>query len=188
MIKQPRTHGAIERQAQLEQSLLELMQNTHYSRITVTDICRHAAIPRRTFYNHFDSKEAVLDSVIEHMMQQCSLEVMFDFGGSLEDLKSSLTRNFRYWMREGRTILEVLMDNGLQGQLVAHAMKWVISEKPSFSRSPGLSAKQIEIITMAAAAGFFSILEYWRNNNYLESPEEIAEYTTWFLAEPLFRR
>lgn len=187
MIKQPHTSSAIERQQQLEQSLLDLMQTASYHQITVTDICRNAAIPRRTFYNHFDSKDAVLDAIIEHMLQQCSLEIMFEFDGGFEDLKDSLTRNFLYWMREGRMMMEVLLDNGLQGALVSQALKWIHAEKPHFSRRTGLSDKQIEIATMAGAAGFFSILQYWRNNNYLESPEEMAEYTTWFLAEPLFR-
>lgn len=187
MIKQPRTQSAASRQAHLEQSLLELMHGTGYHQITVTDICRNASIPRRTFYHYFDSKDAVLDSLIESLIHRCSLEVMFDFFGGYDAMKASLVRNFYYWCGEGRAIMDVLLDNNLEGRLVAQAQKWLISEKANFSHSSSLSLKQLEIATMAGAASFFTILHYWRNNNYLESPEEIAEYTAWFLAEPLYR-
>ena len=187
MIKQPRTQNAANRQTHLEQSLLELMRTTSYPRITVTDICRTASIPRRTFYHYFDSKDAVLDALIDNMIHRCSLEVMFDFFGGYDAMKASLMRNFYYWCGEGRAIMDVLLDNNLEGRLVAQAQKWLISEKANFSHPSGLSRKQLEIATMAGASSFFTILHYWRNNNYQESPEEMAEYTTWFLAEPLYR-
>lgn len=187
MITQPRTQKSEQRQAQLEKSLLALLRNNPYHLITVADICRTAEIPRRTFYHYFDSKDAVLKSLIENMIQRCSIQVMFEFQGGYDTLKESLARNFRYWLGEGRIMMEVLLDNNLEGELVASGLKWLRSEKVDFSRRPGLSDKQIEIATTASVASFFSILHYWRSNNYRETPEEMAEYTAWFLAESLFR-
>ena len=187
MIKQPRTQNATARQSLLEQSLLTLMRDTNYNQITVTDICRAASIPRRTFYHYFDSKDAVLYSIIENMIRQCSLQIMFRFNDGYDAMKASLVRNFRYWQGEGREMMEVLLDNDLEGELVAHALKWISDERSSLPHPSGLNAKQIEIVTMAGAASFFTILHYWRRNNYQETPEEMAEYTTWFLAEPLYQ-
>lgn len=187
MIRQTRTQKAEQRQNQLEESLLRLMRGNPYPRITVADICRDAQIPRRTFYHYFDSKDAVLDSLIGSMIRQCSLEVMFDFYGGYEAMKASLVRNFYYWRGTGRTMMEVLLDNNLEGRLVAYAQKWIVEERAGLIQRPSLSIKQFEIVTMAGAASFFTILHYWRNNDYEESPEEMAEYTAWFLAEPLYR-
>lgn len=187
LIKHPRTQSALDRQAHLEQTLLELLRSIPYHRITVADICRIAQIPRRTFYHYFDSKDAVLKSLIENIIQRCSIQVMIDFHGSYESLRESLARNFCYWMSEGRVILEVLLDNNLEGELVAYCLKWLRTENIQISHRPGLSDKQIEIATTAGVASFFSILHYWRSNNYQETPEEMAEYTAWFLARPLFR-
>ena len=187
MIKQPRTAKAEQRQAQLEQSLLTLLRDMAYPQITVADICRTAAIPRRTFYHYFDSKDAVLKSIIEELIQRCSLQVMFDFHSSYADFKKSLVRNFYYWRGDGRIMMEILLDNHLGGELVSAGLRWLRSERTDLTARSRLSDKQIEIATTAGVACFFSILHYWRNNNYQESPEEMAEYTTWFLAEPLFR-
>ena len=186
MIKQPQTPKAEQRQTQLEQSLLSLLHDNPYSQITVAEICRSASIPRRTFYHYFDSKDAVLRSLIEKMIQRCSMQVMFDFRGDFETFKASLARNFRYWQGEGRTMMQVLLDNNLEGELVSTGLKWLSSEKLMPFRRPGLSDKQVEIATTAGVASFFAILHYWRGNNYQETPEEMAEYTAWFLAKPLF--
>ena len=71
------TEYAIQKKSQLESSLLQLMTIRYYPEITVTDICQQAGIPRRTFYHYFVSKEDVLDSIINSLMQHCFLEVMF---------------------------------------------------------------------------------------------------------------
>ena len=55
----------------LMQSLLDLMSQKDYARITVTEIAEHALLSRRTFYRIFDSKEQVL--------QQCFLERCEDY-------------------------------------------------------------------------------------------------------------
>jgi AcrR family transcriptional regulator len=187
MIKHPHTIRSEQRHAQLEQSLLQLLREKPYPRITVADICCAARIPRRTFYHYFDSKEAVLRSLIENMIRRCSIQVMVDFQGDYNSLLESLVRNFRYWRDEGRTMLEVLMDNNLEGELVTYGLKWLREEEISLTTRPDLSEKQLEIATTASVASFFSILHYWRSNGYQETPEEMAEYTAWFLAEPLFR-
>lgn len=187
LIKHPRTQSALDRQTHLEQTLLELLRSNPYPRITVADICRTAQIPRRTFYHYFDSKDAILKSLIENLIRRCSIQVMFNFEGGYDILKESLARNFRYWQGEGRTMLEVLLDNNLEGELVTYGLKWLRTENVSLVTRPDLSEKQLEIATTASVASFFSILHYWRNNSYRETPEEMAEYTAWFLAAPLFR-
>ena len=73
------TEYAVQKMAQLENALLGLMALRPYQDITVTDICREAGIPRRTFYHYFESKEAVLESIIEALMRECFLNTVLDF-------------------------------------------------------------------------------------------------------------
>ena len=39
---------------------------------------------------------------------------------------------------------------------------------------------------MVGCSGFFTLLMYWRRNNYRESPEEMADFAMQVLSEPLF--
>ena len=53
----------------IRSSLLSLMQQKPFSRITVTEICRASEINRGTFYLHYYDLDDVLDDLIKEMIQ-----------------------------------------------------------------------------------------------------------------------
>ena len=187
MNKQPQTRAAQQRRDRLAEALLELMESKGYAQTTVTDLCRAAQIPRRTFYHYFDCKEAVLNAVVEDMIYACNLETMFEFHAGFEAMKESLVRNFRFWQGPARRRLELLLDNGLSGEMIRCALRWQAAEHIDLPRRPELTPKRLEIAQMVGIYSFFSLLTYWRGNEYRETPEEMAEYAAWFLSEPLYR-
>ena len=186
MANLPQTQAAQKRRSQLEEALLALMRTRGYAQTTVTDICREADIPRRTFYHYFDCKEAVLRAVVESMLNECFLEVILEFDRGYEAMKESLVRNFRYWQGEAREKLELLLDNGLSGEMMQCALRWLESEHLGLPQRPGVSEKELEIITMVGCSGFFTLLMYWRRNEYRETPEKMADFAIRALSEPLF--
>lgn len=186
MEKLPQTQAAQKRRSQLEEALLALMRTRGYAQTTVTDICREAGIPRRTFYHYFDSKEAVLRAVVESMLNECFLEVMLEFDRGFDAMKESLVRNFRYWQGEAREKLDLLLGNGLSGEMMQCALRWLESEHLGLPHRPGVSDKELELITMVGTSGFFTLLMYWRRNNYRETPEKMADFAMRVLSEPLF--
>ena len=186
MDKLPKTQAAQKRRAQLEKALMTLMETKGYAQTSVTDICREAGIPRRTFYHYFDCKEAVLHAVVENMLTECNLEVMLEFDQGLDVMRESLIRNFRYWQGEARKKLDLLLDNGLSGEMMQCALRWLETERIGPTARPGMSQKELEILTMVGTSGFFTLLMYWRRNEYRESPEKMAEFAIRVLSEPLF--
>lgn len=182
----PQTQAALKRRELLEEALLELMRTKGYAQTTVTDICREAHIPRRTFYHYFDCKEAVLRAVVENMLNECSLEVMLEFDRGFDAMKGSLIRNFRYWQGPAREKLDLLLDNGLSGEMMQCALHWLETERIGLPRRPGMSEKELEIITMVGCSCFFTLLMYWRRNEYRETPEKMTEFALRTLSEPLF--
>ena len=186
MEKLPQTAAALKRRELLEKALLELMRTKGYAQVTVTDICRVAGIPRRTFYHYFDCKEAVLHAVVENMLADCNLVVMLEFDQGLDAMRESLIRNFCYWQGEARKVLDLLLDNGLSGEMMQCALHWLEKERIGPSARPGMSQKELEILTMVGTSGFFTLLMYWRRNEYRESPEKMAEFAIRVLSEPLF--
>ena len=60
MYKICQTEQSTRRQRELEQGLLRLMLHKNYEDISVSDLCDHMQIPRKSFYRYFSSKDGAL--------------------------------------------------------------------------------------------------------------------------------
>lgn len=64
----------------IEKAYFEMLENTHYSKITVTDIIRKAEISRTTFYRHyvdiFDMHQKVSDKLARCIIDECAVLIM----------------------------------------------------------------------------------------------------------------
>ena len=180
------TEYVSQKKALVENSLLNLMMQNPYQDITVTDICKEADIPRRTFYHYFENKEDVLESIIESMIQPCFLEGLPDFRLGPEYIEQSLLRMFSYWNENNRKKLDALIKNGLESRLITWATRWILTEQGGSFQKNNMDPKMVEIGLMVATTDFFSLLFYWSRNKYQESPEQMAKYAVWVLPHAFY--
>ena len=180
------TEYASRKKAQLENGLLNLMMQNSYQDIAVTDICREANIPRRTFYHYFGNKEDVLESMIEAMIQPCFLEGLLDIHYGAEYIEESLVRMFRFWDEDNRKKLDALIQNGLESRLITWATRWILKEQSESFQKTNLDPKLVEIGLMVGITDFFSLLFYWSRGGYQESPEQMAKYAVWVLPHAFY--
>ena len=180
------TEYAVQKREQIENGLLELLMSQQYQQISVTDICQKAGVPRRTFYHYFENKEAVLEAMIDTLMQQCFLNVMFDFRLGPEHMNDSFLQIFRFWEGENRKKLDALMRSGLESRLMAWSAKWVREEQLGMLLNSELPPKLAEIVLMIGTTDFFALLFHWSRGGYRETPEEMAEYAVWVSPQALF--
>ena len=181
------TEYAIQKKMLLEKSLTDLMLCQPYKEISVTDICREAGIPRRTFYHYFECKEDVLEAMIEDLMQQCFLNVMFDIQLGEEQMKESFARIFRFWEGDNRIRLDALIRNGLESRLMTWSLQFIRAERIGILSSSNLDPKLVEIGLMVGTTDFFTLLFYWSREGYRETPEQMAEYAIWVLPQAFYR-
>ena len=181
------TEYAVQKKAQIENGLLNLMTSRKYQDIGVTDICNETGIPRRTFYHYFENKDAVLDSMVETLMQQCFLNVTFDFRLGPDRMKDSFLRIFQFWSGENRRKLDTLMQNGLESKLMAWSSKFGREEQLGMFLDGEMAPKLVEIVLMVCATEFFALLFHWSRGGYRETPEEMAEYAVLVLPQVLFK-
>ena len=187
MVRQCKTERAAQRQQSIKDSLLELMRSQPYEDIPVSTICQQAGIPRRTFYNHFDSREEVLDAILMDLLREFNLEAMFDFRHGIPAMERGFVRFFQCWQAEGRRTLDLLLKNDLGPRVMAVAQKWTGKEQVGFPRPTDISQEMIQIGSLWGSSGFFSILFYWAQNGYRQSPEDMAKYAVWLLTNPLYQ-
>lgn len=181
------TEYAAQKKAQVENGLLNLMMQNSYQDITVTDICREADIPRRTFYHYFGNKEDVLESIIEAMIQPCFLEGLLDVRLGIEHIEQSLLRMFLYWNEENRKKLDALIKNGLESRMITWAARWIQTEQSGSFQKNNMDPKMVEIGLMVGTTDFFSLLFYWSRGGYRETPEQMAKYAVWVLPHAFYK-
>ena len=181
------TEYAAQKKKLLENSLLQLMSRQQYRDITVTDICREAGVPRRTFYHYFEGKEDALESMIESLLQKCFLNATLDFRHDPLQMRDNFLRIFRYWEGENRRKLNILIQSGLESQLMNWATRWMQEERIARLLESNLEPKFAEIILMIGTTDFFALLFHWSRGGYRETPEKMADYAVAIMPQALTR-
>ena len=180
------TETASQKKSQIESGMLNLMRQRPYQEITVTDICREAEIPRRTFYHYFSGKEDVLDTMTETLIQQCFLEGMFDVRLGKAHMEKVFVQIFHFWEGENREKLDLLIKNGLESRLISWSSLWVRKEQLGYIRKNDMEPQLVEIGLMVGLTGFFSLLFYWSRGGYRESAVQMAQYAILLLPHAVF--
>jgi len=63
---------------QFKKALYELIQKESFEKINVTDICEKAMYQRATFYTYYNSKEDLLESVIDELFEKIFTSIDID--------------------------------------------------------------------------------------------------------------
>lgn len=183
MYKICQTERSTKRQRELEKGLLQLMQIRRYEEITVSDLCAHLQIPRKTFYRYFSDKDGAFYALIDHTLADF-------FENPVPEKKTrgtaigDLDLFFSFWY-ENRTILDALQRSGLSGILVERANSFALREgylPKQFKAVP----TQVQSLAMAfAVCGLLSMVLRWHHEGFVLTPEEMTKLAVNLLTKPL---
>lgn len=175
-----------QRRAMIEDVLLELMQETDYAHITVTDLAQHAGISRKSFYHYFQDKEACLLSLIDRILMDSALyvsEMLTDTEGYLHYYTAFLT----YW-KSKQTFLTAIIRSGLSHVVLMQIIKYISQEHKSLLtllRLPtDLSEEGYEEV-LFYASGCLSVLCSWAMTDCTTSVEVLAKKMVRMIHMPL---
>ncbi|MDR3263587.1 MAG: TetR/AcrR family transcriptional regulator [Clostridiales bacterium] len=173
MYKQQKNPSALRSQRMIAEALITAMTSKAYNEITVTDICEKADLVRKTFYRNFDTKEDVVQYIlddafkafiatldIEHMSTR---EIFLDVYGFIAEQKDFLIMFYKNGLfRFAYTILvNFLTTEKLFSRLDARNIK------PQFYKY-----MPPQIVSMVV-----SIIETWIESGLTDNPSELAEFT-----------
>ena len=182
MYKVCQTEQSSKRQRSIENGLLELMLKQQYEDISISDLCTHLQIPRKTFYRYFSSKDGALYALLDHTMMdfQTTSNMTPKAGNALGDLD----RFFIFW-HENHILLDALQRSGLSGILVERATAFALNEKmmPRYMLSWDPHYQTIAI--SFAICGLMSMVIQWHHQHFLQSPQEMTRIATMMLTRPL---
>lgn len=169
MYKICHTEESSRRQRALEQGLLAAMERQPYEKITLTDLCRQLALPRKTFYRYFPTKEDCLLALIDHTLSDCNDIALKGWsGGPTLDSQAQL-RFFRYWL-EHRVFLDAIRNNALENLLLARTTV-IVDRMKENTPSASFAREQVEYFI---AHGLMFTVIRWHQFGFQSTPEEMA--------------
>lgn len=150
----------------LEEALLQLMQQKHFSEITVTDITAKAGLSRLTFYRNFDSKEEVLLRYFDAIFQDYLRSIREEAACTLEN---ALCRCFEYWQTH-KAESELLMRDDLSAILYKPYGQYLDQVLENVSVPRELSHTQKRFIV----GGLYFVTQEWLEKDGGRTAEDMA--------------
>lgn len=168
------------RQRWIEHGLLDLMQERKFEDITVTDLCQHLKLSRRSFYRYFRDLDDVLDTLMNHTFQDMAIS---EGSLTIRDLED----HYRFWFRQ-KPLLSALARSGMYSKLTEYTLKYVKEE--SFQAYLSQKDQEMELsrdIRLFVVSGSASLLIGWYAEEFRKTPEQMAEIAYRLLHDPLLK-
>ena len=180
-----KTEQSAQRQRELEQGLLAAMSTRQYEEISVSDLCDHMGIPRKSFYRYFSSKDGALHALIDHTLLDYEGFSWSMRQGEAQTYQKELERFFQFWKNQ-KPLLDALERNNISGILVTRAINQALSD----SRRPTRFLLQDERVArehavMFGVCGLMSMVLSWHHTGYGTEPRKMAEISLHLMTKPL---
>lgn len=181
MAKDCVTEKTVLRQEWIENGLLELMREKTLDEITVTALCRHLTLSRRSFYRYFQDLEDVLDSALNRLFQQM---VILNRVPELEEIRE----NYAFWFQH-RQVLDALHRSGMIDKLFDYTMRY--SDVSAIGLYLDEETKQADLgreASMFIIGGSIALIISWYAGGFTKTPEEMAKIAYRMLYQPVLKK
>lgn len=110
---------AVRTRMAFEEAFKDLLQTKPLQKITVTEIAQNAGFARHTFYNHYETKEDILDTLIDSVLDSffSGLE-KWDFYQADPEEELNMYRSFFQVWRDNPEIVWILNNIDIDLQLI----------------------------------------------------------------------
>ena len=164
----------------LKKALLHLMEKNEFHGITITQIVNEADYTRGTFYFHYTHKDALLDEVIEDILQ----ELIAAFRYPYKDIKKevnidelSTTMLCDHFLNNKNFYKLMLNPNSPHNfrLMMIKTLENMLRNDISFSASKPDSNIDNDLFVTYRINGIIAIILEWINNNFSFSREYMAQ-------------
>lgn len=160
----------------LMDSLLELMGEMPYSKISVANICQHSGVARPTFYLHFHSKDDLLSGYIERMFLQfyAEIEQHLTATPNVDPLIAEIM--FRQWSENAR-FAKLLVEADVEALMLSEFKRYVAKVMEKYISAHSVLVQDDShvnyVIDFLTGASFMVIVR-WIRDDFPIPPEEMG--------------
>jgi AcrR family transcriptional regulator len=167
----------------ITQALIDLLKVKPYGKITITDISESAGFARHTFYNHYETKEELLNSIIDSILGEYFAEMgpWNAIMRSPEKYQQFMQRFFEVW-RAHAEVVEIFksvdIDCLLINRLKAHFTEYYLER--GNQEITGMGMDMAHYLINFNAYSFAAILRQWFQDVMKYSPEIMGQFLDHF--------
>jgi len=183
MYKLCKTEQSALRQRELENGLMDAMLARNYEDISISDLCDHLSIPRKSFYRYFSSKDGAFHALLDHTLQECGAQITVD-----SDAYLYFEQYFQFWLSR-KKLLDALERSGLSGKLVERTINGALDDQMFSShlvrKFPDMNRHYAALFLIS---GLMALVIQWHHSGCKESPREMAQTVCHLLTEPFYSK
>ena len=151
------------------EALLELMGNTEYDKISVSEICRKADLDRRTFYRNFDSKNDVLEQHITILSEEyLKIYAVIDNPNSYNAAKIF----FEFWSQH-LDFIRNIKSCGMS-DFIFHRFEKFTMEHTELLIGEGVQKLPVDYVFAYRIGGYWNVMLTWATSEVVLPPDEMA--------------
>jgi AcrR family transcriptional regulator len=160
----------------LMDSLLELMAEQPYGKISVANVCQHSGVARPTFYLHYHSKDDLLRGYIERMFLQFYAEVEPSLRASPNVDPQIAEIMFRQWSDNAR-FAKLLVEADVEALMLAEFKLYVGRVMEGYINAHAALIKdrsQVNYVVDFLTGASFMVVVRWIKEDFPISPQEMG--------------
>ena len=175
------TEKTAEQQKIFEQTFLQMLLESDYDSITISDLCRRAGLSRKIFYRLFAKKADVMYSLIDRTLMESDSYVPDPSVGPGE-----MHRFLAFWQYK-KDLLDALLKHQNSSLLTDRAIRFAMRELGSPVRDFGVEEIRGSYESIVFyMSGMFSLLLVWHAQGFPQSIDEMSAILMDLLTNPAF--
>ena len=169
------------RKEQIMNAALELFAREGYANCSIAQLARHAGISKGLMYNYFESKEALLVTIIEDGISEIldyfdpdhdGVLTTEELNGFIREVFSSIRENQQFWILYISIILQPRVKEFLEGEPFSNIMEQYGPMLVAYFTEMGFEDPALEMLTFSALIEGFGVLMVYAYPE-VELPEEL---------------
>jgi len=160
-------------------AFVALLQEKRYNRITIQEIIDRANIGRTTFYAHYATKDDLLNSCVDTILESLHSQPEGKTEGDNPALNIPVRQIFEHVQQNQSIVRGIFMSDSGDLLLERLTRDWGQRIQSSFQGTGAYSSKlnlPPDILSCHLINTMLSLIRYWLNNKMIYSPDQMTDF------------
>jgi len=162
----------------LRDALVALLEEKSYDRITIADITNRATVNRKTFYLHYETKDhllqSVTDGILDELFGEAKAAQPIDL--SIDEMQSYIAGRIFAYVKKHRNFFEVMFERKAMTDFVQYMKRYFARfyEEKFADIDESRLPVQKDVIASYIGSAYVGVIHGWLNDGMRQSPEEMT--------------